>query len=725
VGLATIFGSRPIYTRAWINNYAAKLTFKINNSNNFETSVFGDPTSTNNTAFRSVTAKNTTVFSSQQYQTRNFVGRYNGTLSPTWLVNADVTWNHNEFTETPQNPDVFSIVDRTTSITPTIQGLGFVENHNADNFSYEIDTSKTVRWLGTHTFMLGGTEQFLNYDDIKSRTGGTFSLPGIPTPVNATFSLSKFKPSKTVPACPTCPFFTDPAGDSVQVLLSSSRSEFGPPVVSTEGLGMALYGQDTWTINKHLNFNLGLRWDQYRMKGVQSSYTFTDNWAPRLGIAYDPFGDRKSKLYLNWARYNYQMPLDAAIRSLSQELDLVGLRIVPEFNPDGTINVIPDATHILNGQFGFAGFATSQQALEGFAPGTKMQYEDEYVGGIEHDFGHGLVVSARYVDRRLRRVVEDMGGVSPEAADASDVDGNFPLAQIFSIGNPSSTLDLFTNEPAPTIQPIGSACGGAGVVASTDANANNFPGDVQACFSNLNGVNGLIGGSPTPDGIPDGFANPVRNYQAAEFEVNKGFSAGWLMRFNYRLAYLRGNYEGAFRNDNGQTDPSISSLFDFTTGKLNLLGDQFAAGPLNTDRHHVGNLFLSYTFGASDFMKHLSGLTLGTGMRIQSGTPISEFADHPVYGNAGEVPLGGRGKLGRTQPSGAIDLHGEYAHKMSERYTFKVGADLFNVTNSQPVTLIDQNRDLSFNAPGSNLDFRTPLSFQNPFYSRFSVKLEF
>lgn len=112
-------------------------------------------------------------------------------------------------------------------------------------------------------------------------------------------------------------------------------------------------------------------------------------------------------------------------------------------------------------------------------------------------------------------------------------------------------------------------------------------------------------------------------------------------------------------------------------------------------------------------------------MRIQSGTPISEFADHPVYGNAGEVPLGGRGKLGRTQPSGAIDLHGEYAHKMSERYTFKLGADLFNVTNSQPVTLIDQNRDLSFNAPGSNLDFRTPLSFQNPFYSRFSVKLEF
>ena len=38
---------------------------------------------------------------------------------------------------------------------------------------------------------------------------------------------------------------------------------------------------------------------------------------------------------------------------------------------------------------------------------------------------------------------------------------------------------------------------------------------------------------------------------------------------------------------------------------------------------------------------------------------------------------------------------------------------------------VDQNRDLSFNSPLSNRDFRAPLTFQNPFYSRFSIKLEF
>ena len=37
----------------------------------------------------------------------------------------------------------------------------------------------------------------------------------------------------------------------------------------------------------------------------------------------------------------------------------------------------------------------------------------------------------------------------------------------------------------------------------------------------------------------------------------------------------------------GQTDPAISSLFDFTAGDFNLLGDQFVPRPLNTERRHI------------------------------------------------------------------------------------------------------------------------------------------
>src|SRR5262249_10281890 len=149
-------------------------------------------------------------------------------------------WNNNQFTETPQNPNVFNVVDRTIAVTPTLGGLGFVENHTANNFGYGIDTSKTFHFIGTHTVMLGGTEGLLNYDDIKSRTGGLFAVPdlgatrnqavyGCMAPngldtcplgqlTNATFTLSKR------PTCTLCPLY-----NGSHVALSVSRGEYGPP----------------------------------------------------------------------------------------------------------------------------------------------------------------------------------------------------------------------------------------------------------------------------------------------------------------------------------------------------------------------------------------------------------------------------------------------------------------------------------------------------------------
>jgi hypothetical protein len=736
-GLFNLLHGGYAYQRAFTNNYAGKLTWKINSSQTMESSVFGDPTDTNTAPFRSVVAQDTTVYSKQSWENRSWVVRYNSTISPTWLANANFTWNHNEFSEAPLDPGTFLVSDRTvTGLAPRVSGVGFVQNSNADNFGYGFDTSKVVRFVGQHTFMIGFASALLNYDVSKFRTGGRFAVPdlgpvrnqavygcatatGAPTcPLgnltNAEFSL------RSRPTCTLCPIFMS-AGGPVRLSAESRRGEYGPLNVATEGLSYAAFVNDVWTINKYVTLSVGVRWDQYHVAGVATQYTFTDNWAPRLGITYDPWGDRKTKIYLNYARYNYQLPLDAAVRSLSNELDLFGMRFAPVVGPNNSVTIIPDAAHVLNATPGGTGGAAAVlTSAEGMIPGTKMQYENEYVTGIERDLGKGFIISARYIDRRLQRAVEDMSGISPEGSLAG-------IPQILSIGNPGPKLDAFTNEPIPATPPASAPCP-SGVSSNSTASGGAFPGGVQACYpgpldasGQPIGVNGLEAGTPVPDGIPDGFATPVRKYQAAELELNKGFSNNWLMRFNYRLAYLRGNYEGAYRNDNGQSDPSISSLFDFREGILNLLGDQFAIGPLNTERHHVANLFVSYTFDRSK----VRGLTLGTGMRIQSGTPISEFANHPVYNNQGEVPLGGRGILGRTPISGAIDLHAEYAHKMSERWSLHVSADMFNITNSMPVSLIDQNRDLTAQPPNSNFDFQHVLNFQNPFYGRFSARLQF
>jgi hypothetical protein len=217
-------------------------------------------------------------------------------------------------------------------------------------------------------------------------------------------------------------------------------------------------------------------------------------------------------------------------------------------------------------------------------------------------------------------------------------------------------------------------------------------------------------------------------YKAVEFEVSKAFSRGWQMRTNYRWSTLAGNYEGAFRNDNGQSDPGISSLFDFTPGKLGLLGDQFAIGFLNTDRRHIVNNFVSYTF-QNGFMKNF---TLGTGVRIETGVPINDLRAHPVYQNGGEVPFHGRGALGRTPTAGYGDVHADYSHKVGERSTLHFGADLFNIANQKTLLRIDNFQDASLNVP--NADFLKPVgngnvgispAYQRPFNARLFAKWEF
>ena len=137
---------------------------------------------------------------------------------------------------------------------------------------------------------------------------------------------------------------------------------------------------------------------------------------------------------------------------------------------------------------------------------------------------------------------------------------------------------------------------------------------------------------------------PERRYNSVEIEFDKRFNHHWLAFINLRWGNMWGNYQGVC-NDNGQSDPGISSLFDFTPGKLGLLGDQFQPGFLSTDRRVTGNMFLSYNVGSdSRFMSKAKGLTLGMGLRGLSGVPLSLLGDHPIYLNQGEVPVGCRAR---------------------------------------------------------------------------------
>jgi len=241
-----------------------------------------------------------------------------------------------------------------------------------------------------------------------------------------------------------------------------------------------------------------------------------------------------------------------------------------------------------------------------------------------------------------------------------------------------------------------------------------------------------FGGEIGSDGIPDGNANPIRQYQAVEFEINKGLGRNWAIVANYRIARLIGNYEGAYRNDNGQGDPGISSLFDFTPGKLNMLGKLMAIGPLNTDRRHVLNVAPTVIIPSGMF----KNLVLGSRVNIQSGVPLMTLAANMAYTNQGEAVPFGRGDLGRAPVTGTVDAHVEYPWKMAENKKLKFGIDFFNIANTKRALLENQFVDLAFGVP--NKDFQKPGNgtghgypstlvggFVNPFSTRATVKFEF
>ncbi len=750
---AGIYGHGPYTNNTTVNSWAAKLTFKINDATSIDASAFADPSRTNAgygianedtfPFFPNLNLANETGFSRWTYGTRSETLHLTSSLSPTWQLNMAASAKRSDFNEVGLQ-NAYNIVDYTDQLQPgifTAQGLGFTQNPVTHDYGFQIDTEKTVQLFGSHTFSVGWGFSHNIYDLAKNYSGDSFIFPstnsaGIPvgdisnTPLVIGASTSAAFKLEEADDCPICPTF---GPNGVHVYLDQNRGLYSGSIANASQAYHAIYGNDNYTINRFITLNLGIRWDEEQINGVVQQYTFNDNWSPRLGINVDPFGDRKSKLFFNWGRYTQQLPDDAAIRELNQELDVYRANWAPQadangnavISANGTVVPVLDGAHLLSGNPAAGPTVSSNISVSGggyaelIAPKTKLNFEEEYVAGIERQY-KGFALSARYMDRRLLRAIDDMSGASPEG----NLSGNVP--QNFIIGNPSANADYFVNEVAVPYQ-FNANAPNDGAPANCVTNYNAGIGDTAfinsaAQVAGLGGACGQnvdVAGIPTPDGKPDGAPNVRRHYQSFELEANKNFSHGFMLRMNYRYAKLYGNYEGLYRNDNGQSDPGLTSLFDFTLGVLGMLGDQYKPGPLNTDRRQTGNMYGSYVIPRS----YAKNLTVGLGLRGSSGTPITNLGAHPVYDNSGEIPLGGRGAYGTTAANYQLDLHADYPLSLGEKYRIKFTFDTFNVTNSRSLTAVDQDSALSYG--NTNLDFLKPLSFQRAFYGRGSVRFEF
>jgi outer membrane receptor protein involved in Fe transport len=223
------------------------------------------------------------------------------------------------------------------------------------------------------------------------------------------------------------------------------------------------------------------------------------------------------------------------------------------------------------------------------------------------------------------------------------------------------------------------------------------------------------------------FGPARRYYRALEVTATKRFSNNYQFIASYVFSSLIGNYEGLFRNDNGQSDPNITSLFDL----VSLLNGLY--GRLPNDRPHQFKFDGSYQWPFK--------LMTSASFRAQSGVPFNALVPHPLYGDNEGFCIPGlscvpRGTAinpitgsNRTPTTYNLDLGVYYPISLSENKQLRFQLDWFNVFNNQRAIREDETFLINSGAPGitpvPNPFYGTGTIFQFPSAVRLGVKFQF
>ena len=624
--------------------YSGKVTYQLNDVNRLDFSVFGDPSRGDLGPQRrtSLLRVDNAALSKIDFGGHNQTLRYEGVLTPSWLVSASVARSTNSLEETPAVDEWF-VEDQTGPTTRRSGGLGFYEVGNeGENVQYQAAT--TYIWRD-HEFRGGLLYEDIAYNNTIDRTGSTFTLPdGTTTATGASISV-----------------LPDPVFGRIYRVSRANITN----VRETQQNYFAFYLQDTWKVGNRLTIKPGLRYEQQKLIGNLEDFTWDGNWAPRIGAIFDPFAEGRTKVFGHWGRYFAKIPNDLAARALSAD---AGVTRADYFDAALT-RPVPNGVTALGTE---DHFLTAGLSAADFDPDSKATYSDEWLVGAEHELFPGINVGINYTHRNFGRVLEDVGTLPMIGYFLDDVPGGDSVE--YFITNPDSDTPI------------------AGTFAS-----------------------------------PIAFEEAIHDYDAVTLTAEKRFANNWGLQSSYRWSRLHGTFEGFFRNDNGQSDPAITSLFDFPTndptytaiggplegfrGDIRFLGAA-GAGPLPLDRPHQFKVFGNYMFPR--------GVNVGLGFTAQSGTPLTALAANPVYHNGGEIPETPRGAgfttvdgfRDRTPWTQSLDLHVDYEIPLFGERSLRLVADVFNVFNTQEVTDYDNYTEAEFLVP--NPDFGRVISYQAP-----------
>ncbi len=427
----------------------------------------------------------------------------------------------------------------------------------------------------------------------------------------------------------------------------------------------SFYAQDTWKVIPSLTLSLGVRWELPRVEPDEMS---------KARLAADPnFGRdyffKFTKIWENAApRLGFSWDFTGTGRGkIYGSYSRFFLSNIPlDLNAraatgETLIRYIYDRPNAQGNLTGVQAFGAAPTFVD---PDLKQPYVEEATGGVEYELFNNLAVGGRFIWRNLGRTIED---------------GSFDGGNTYFIMNPGESLTGRT----PYVGPVD-------IFLTPE-------------LSSLTHIDNAV--------IP--FPTAIRRYRAVEITATKRFSNNYQFVASYTWSKLNGNYEGLYRNDSGQLDPNITSLFDLPELLYN------TTGRLNNDRPHQFKIDGSYDWGF--------GLTAGLSFRAQSGTPVSLLGPSPAYGD-GQAYLAPRGSGGRTPVVTNTDVHLAYSRSFGDRYRGQIILDVFNVMNQQKAVEVDQLYRLDLGELSQapvNPYFGLGTFFQYPISARIGLKFSF
>ena len=714
----------PVNNKITTPFYAGKITWDVNQNHHFNFSTFGDFTKQKGFLFGSsgFGADLNSFRGETQTGGHNYAVRLNSTFSPTFIGEfsggfhfqrantipdasvADVNLVTDNFAVLSGGsilPDVESTATASNGLRLAFvngtggsiqrnfvrQGFGLRSNQNRNR--YEAAARLQNIW-GKHTLKYG-FEYSTNRYRINTRSTGPTRDFGAPVSgvfngfrVTNNWGVCQGDPTSHNITCPSSTFTTranqliGAGAFGTQYTTAStgavSLASLVNPIlilstVSVRDFRLTTHGdfsrsntesfyvQDDFKVTKDLQINLGGRWDYQQTYGSQTAYFKLNNFK-------DNFQPRLGFIWdftgegRGKVFANFARFVETPI-PLDMNVRAGGNDQQIDFNIRvSRLNAVPGAQTITD----FGNLGGDRTPID---PGLKPQTVNEWTAGIEYSPYKDFALGFRGIYRNQVNVIED---------------GSFDDGESYFIFNPGRR----GTASAPTTEDF--ACTGTG-------------------------------GSPSAQC----FGHARRYYRALEFTATKRFSENWQLISSYVFSSLIGNYEGLFRNDNGQSDPNITSLFDL----VSLLNNTY--GRLPNDRPHQFKVDGTYRWP----FKLLTSLSF----RAQSGIPFDQLIPHPVYGNnegfavprgTAINPITGRN---RTPTTWNLDFGAYYPIQVGENRQLRLQLDWFNLTNNQKAVRQDTTFRINSGASGippvDNPFFGTGTIFQFPSALRLGVKFQF